>query len=97
MNTVHSIDNIPLFVDSDESISVNELRQYIDRLREKYPDREFEKIDLKFDGAFVEIKTYLKPRPFERIRRITGYLVSTLERFNDAKRAEEHDRIRHTT
>ena len=97
MSTVHSIDNILLFVDSNESISVNELRQYIDRLREKYPDREFEKIELKFDGDFVEIKTYLKPRPFERIRRITGYLVGTLDRFNDAKRAEEHDRVRHTT
>ncbi len=34
-------------------------------------------------------------RPFERIRRITGYLVGTLERFNDAKRAEEHDRVKH--
>ena len=33
---------------------------------------------------------------FERIRRITGYLVGTLDRFNDAKRAEEHDRVRHT-
>ena len=32
---------------------------------------------------------------FERIRRITGYLVGTLDRFNDAKRAEEHDRIKH--
>ena len=33
---------------------------------------------------------------FERIRRITGYLVGSLERFNNAKRAEEHDRVRHT-
>jgi ribonucleoside-triphosphate reductase len=32
---------------------------------------------------------------FERIRRITGYLVGTLERFNDAKRAEEADRVKH--
>lgn len=32
---------------------------------------------------------------FERIRRITGYLVGTLDRFNNAKRAEEHDRVRH--
>ncbi len=32
---------------------------------------------------------------FERIRRITGYLVGTLERFNNAKRAEERDRVRH--
>ena len=34
-------------------------------------------------------------RPFERIRRITGYLVGTLDRFNNAKRAEEHDRVKH--
>lgn len=33
---------------------------------------------------------------FERIRRITGYLVGTVERFNDGKRAEEHDRVKHT-
>ena len=32
---------------------------------------------------------------YERIRRITGYLVGTLDRFNDAKRAEEHDRVKH--
>ena len=33
--------------------------------------------------------------PFERIRRITGYLVGTLERFNNAKRSEERDRVKH--
>ena len=33
--------------------------------------------------------------PFQRIRRITGYLVGTLDRFNNAKRAEEHDRVKH--
>lgn len=35
------------------------------------------------------------PPHFERIRRITGYLVGMLDRFNDAKRAEEHDRVKH--
>lgn len=34
--------------------------------------------------------------PFDRIRRITGYLVGTLDRFNNAKRAEEHDRVKHS-
>ena len=33
--------------------------------------------------------------PFERIRRITGYLVGTVDRFNNGKRAEEKDRIKH--
>lgn len=32
---------------------------------------------------------------FERIRRITGYLVGTMEKWNNAKRAEEHDRVKH--
>lgn len=32
---------------------------------------------------------------FERIRRITGYLVGTLDRWNDAKKAEERDRVKH--
>ncbi len=32
---------------------------------------------------------------FERIRRITGYLVGTMDRWNNAKRAEEHDRVKH--
>ena len=33
--------------------------------------------------------------PFERLRRITGYLVGSLDRWNDAKKAEEHDRVKH--
>ena len=33
---------------------------------------------------------------FDRIRRITGYLVGTTDRFNNAKRAEERDRVKHT-
>lgn len=32
---------------------------------------------------------------FERIRRITGYLVGTTDRFNNAKQAEEKDRVKH--
>ncbi len=34
-------------------------------------------------------------RDFERIRRITGYLVGTTDRWNNAKRAEEKDRVKH--
>ena len=32
---------------------------------------------------------------FERIRRVTGYLVGTLDRWNNAKKAEERDRVKH--
>lgn len=34
---------------------------------------------------------------FERIRRITGYLVGTLDRFNNGKAAEERDRVKHAS
>ena len=34
---------------------------------------------------------------FERIRRITGYLVGTVDRFNNGKKAEEKDRVKHGT
>ena len=36
-----------------------------------------------------------KDVPFVRIRRITGYLVGTMDKWNDAKKAEEHDRVKH--
>ena len=46
---------------------------------------------LVIDGVIVEgIR-------FERIRRITGYLVGTVDRFNNAKRAEVRDRVKHVT
>ncbi|MCL2031003.1 MAG: anaerobic ribonucleoside triphosphate reductase [Oscillospiraceae bacterium] len=41
-------------------------------------------------------RTETEAAPFERIRRITGYLVGTLDRFNNAKRAEERDRLKHS-
>lgn len=42
------------------------------------------------------VKTVGEGVKFERIRRITGYLVGTVERFNDGKKAEEHDRVKHS-
>ena len=33
---------------------------------------------------------------FDRIRRITGYLVGTMDHWNDAKTAEERDRVKHS-
>lgn len=44
----------------------------------------------------TEVKSVGENVGFERIRRITGYLVGTIDRFNDAKRAEESDRVKHT-
>lgn len=48
------------------------------------------------DGTSTQ-RFWFKPVGFDRIRRITGYLVGTLDRFNDAKRHEVEDRVKHTT
>ncbi|MBR2742014.1 MAG: hypothetical protein IKD89_00300 [Clostridia bacterium] len=47
------------------------------------------------DGTCTE-KFKTKAVPFERIRRITGYLVGDMTRWNNAKLAEEHDRVKHS-
>ena len=72
-----------------------EINAYIARAKQKY-GREPLAIDMHVDGDFVELSYDFGRVPFQRIRRITGYLVGTLDRFNDAKRAEEHDRVKHS-
>jgi len=49
----------------------------------------------KVDDENVKEHFWWAPVNFQRIRRITGYLVGTLDRFNDAKGAEERDRVKH--
>ena len=73
-----------------------EIDGYVKYLEEKFPDKEISTLDLKIDGDFVDMNyTFVNNVPFERIRRITGYLVGTVDRFNNAKRAEEKDRVKH--
>ena len=45
---------------------------------------------------FEEYAEYFDEGKFERLRRITGYLVGTLDRWNDAKKAEERARVKHS-
>ena len=71
-----------------------EIDAYIARGKEKY-GREPVKLIIGVDGEYVDLEYRFARVPFERIRRITGYLVGTLDRFNDAKRAEEGERVRH--
>ena len=72
-----------------------EKEAYIRRAREQYPDKRISSMDITLDGDFADITYHWETVPFERIRRITGYLVGTLDRFNNGKRAEEADRVKH--
>ena len=78
-----------------ESLSQQEIDAYIAYGKKKYTGRNITGMTVKTDGDFVDLKFEFEDVPFQRIRRITGYLVGTLDRFNDAKRAEEHDRVKH--
>ncbi|MBQ8180794.1 MAG: hypothetical protein IJ010_02315 [Ruminococcus sp.] len=77
-------------------LSQEEINAYIDYGRNKYSDRIISGMTVKTDGEFVDLKYEFADVPFERIRRITGYLVGTLDRFNNGKRAEESERVKHS-
>ena len=72
-----------------------EINAYITRAIDKYGSEPV-RMDITIDGDEVELNYTFESTPFQRIRRITGYLVGTLERFNNAKRCEEKDRVKHT-
>lgn len=77
-------------------ISTAEANAYVEYLEKKY-NRKIKSLDVKVDGEFVDLNYEFEPLPFERIRRITGYLVGTLDKWNNGKRAEEADRVKHGT
>ena len=80
-------------------------------MSEKEHDKYIEKVKENNQGALDNVKKILVEKmdndmvgityfiqnsaKFERIRRITGYLTGTLDRWNNAKKAEEHDRVKH--
>ena len=76
-------------------ITDDEKEQYKTFVANKYKHNIIDKLVIELDGDYVNLKTFIKPMAFERVRRITGYLVGTLDRFNDAKRAEVKDRKQH--
>lgn len=76
-------------------LSEQEIEAYKARARELYPNRTIEAINITLDGDYADVEYSFASVPFQRIRRITGYLVGTLDRFNDAKRSEVEDRVKH--
>ena len=77
-------------------LSQKEIDAYVDMAKKNHPDKIISAMDIVLDGEYADITYHWQTVPFERIRRITGYLVGTLDRFNDGKRAEEADRVKHT-
>lgn len=76
------------------NVSEKEAQAYVEYLEEKY-NRKLESLNIKVDGEFVDLSYEFEHINFDRIRRITGYLVGTMDNWNDAKSSEEHDRVKH--
>ncbi len=68
---------------------------YVRHVEAQYPNRKLKYLHIKLDGDYADLSYEFEDVPFERIRRITGYLVGTMDRWNNAKRAEERDRVKH--
>lgn len=86
-----------------QGMSADEAAEYARIANEQHPGVSgYLDIDLAYSpGAKepdeVELNIETEPIPFQRIRRITGYLVGDLSRFNNAKRREVADRVKHST
>lgn len=81
-------------VTHSEGMEEKELSEYVARGRKKY-GKNLRGIKCEADGDFVNITYNVREMKFTRLRRITGYLVGDMNRWNNAKRKEEGDRVKH--
>lgn len=77
-------------------ISEKEKLAYREHIEKENPGYIVTFLDINIQYNDVELTATLSPVKFQRIRRITGYLVGTLDRFNNAKRTEVDDRVKHS-
>lgn len=75
------------------TLSKDELAYYENYISEKYP--QVKKAIITVDGDYVDLDFCVPEIKFQRIQRITGYLTTTVDRWNDAKKAELKDRVKH--
>lgn len=92
----YTIDGVIVTVHNGE-IPEEEAMAYVERGRELY-DSGLEEVIATLDPNdpdMIDLDYHWKGHPFHRLRRITGYLVGNLGRWNNAKRSEERDRVKH--
>lgn len=77
-------------VDIDEK----EKEGYINYVKGKNPKKIIKYIKVTLDGDFANLEYEVEEEPFDRIRRITGYL-SEVRQFNNGKKGELRDRVKH--
>ncbi|MGI6634201.1 MAG: anaerobic ribonucleoside-triphosphate reductase [Christensenellales bacterium] len=88
----HVIQGVVVAFNDGEPHSREEAEAYLEYARKKCP--RISSLIVKRDGEYSDLTYTTKEVPFERIRRITGYLSDTRQ-WNPAKQAELHDRVCH--
>ena len=88
------IDDIKVHAHGLTQYDPNELQEYVRRGKQKFGTN-LREIVLKFDNDYVDIEYITPTAGFNRLRRITGYLVGDVSRWNNGKRAELNDRVKH--
>ncbi len=89
------VNGIEVTVNNIPDMSQNEIISYINHVEKLSANKlQYLNIAAASNGS-IALDYKLRPAKFERIRRITGYLVGTTDRFNNAKKAEVHDRVKH--
>lgn len=78
-----------------ENFTEEEAKNYVDYVRERV-ENPLTVLEIKMcDDGKVDLNYKTQGEKFERIRRITGYLTGDLNSWNNAKRSEEHERVKH--
>ena len=78
-----------------ENFSEEEAKNYIDYVQSRV-ENPLKVLEVKLcDDGKVDLNYKTQGEKFERIRRITGYLTGDLNSWNNAKRSEEHERVKH--
>lgn len=95
------VDGVDVKVDGLQDVTINEIKNYLEHIAKTIPDESrlttlsISKPEESTED--VSLDYTIRAQPMERIRRITGYLVGTVDRWNNAKQAELRDRVKHTT
>lgn len=93
------MNDIEIRVKAPEGITISEeeKKAYLEHIKKNNPHRQIEWVEIVIDDeGFANLTYSLAPVDFERIRRITGYLVGTTGRWNNAKKNELKDRVKHS-
>ena len=89
------IDGVEVTSSGLDNFTESEATNYVNYVRSQV-QTPLKSINVKMcDDGKVDVSYTAKGEKFERIRRITGYLVGTTDRWNDAKQSEEHERVKH--